>query len=108
MAKIVPYLVGGLTAFLVLDIVPVPSPSEYFGAMRSGASAPVALLGTPASSINRAVKGDRNAVARPAQTATRIATVEVVGLRDAAIVYRDRDGRELFRTDPLSNVTIVT
>jgi hypothetical protein len=33
--------------------------------------------------------------------------VEVVGIRDAAIVYRDRDGNELFRTDPLANVTIV-
>ena len=29
-------------------------------------------------------------------------------MRDAAIVYRDRDGRELYRTDPLNNVTVVT
>jgi hypothetical protein len=36
-----------------------------------------------------------------------ITTVELVGLRQTAIVYRDRDGRELFRTDPLRNVTIV-
>jgi len=108
MVKIVPYLVGGLTAFLVMDIVPIPSPSEYFGASRASTSAAAVLLGTPASHINRAIKGDRGATARPAQTATHIATVEVVGLRDAAIVYRDRDGRELFRTDPVSNVTIVT
>jgi hypothetical protein len=39
---------------------------------------------------------------RPAITA-----VEVVGLRDTAIVYRDREGRILFRTDPLSNATLV-
>jgi hypothetical protein len=32
----------------------------------------------------------------------------VVGLHDAAIVYRDREGRELFRTDPVNNVTIMT
>ena len=107
MAKILPYLVGGLTAFLVMDVVPVPSPSEYFGALRATAS-PAPLLGTPASNINRAAKADRGGVPVTAQAATRIATVEVIGLRDAAIVYRDRDGRELFRTDPVSNVTIVT
>jgi hypothetical protein len=108
MAKIVPYLVGGLTAFLVMDIVPVPSASEYVRTLRGSISESPVLLGTPASSINRPGKGDRGAAARSAQTPIDIATVEVVGLRDAAIVYRDRDGRELFRTDPVSNVTIVT
>jgi hypothetical protein len=108
MAKIVPYLLGGLTAFLVVDIVPIPSPSEYLRVLRGGTSEAGILLGTPASSINRPAKGDRGAAARPAETPTRIATVEVIGLRDAAIVYRDRDGRELFRTDPVNNVTIVT
>jgi hypothetical protein len=34
--------------------------------------------------------------------------VEVVGLRDAAIIYRDRDGTVLYRTDPISNVTVVS
>ena len=38
----------------------------------------------------------------------RITTVEVVGVDDAAIVYRDRDGNILFKTDPVSNVTVVT
>jgi hypothetical protein len=38
----------------------------------------------------------------------RISVVEVVGLRDAAIVYRDREGRLLFSTDPVANVTVVT
>ena len=106
--QIVPYLVGGLTAFLVADIVPIPSPSQQFGAVRTAISAPAPLLGTLGSSINRAAKTDRGGLPRPAQAAERIATVEVVGLRDAAIVYRDRDGNELFRTDPVNNVTIVT
>jgi hypothetical protein len=61
----------------------------------------------PAAS-ERSRKGDRLAAPRPVAAQPQIATVEVVGLRDAAIVYRDRDGRELFRTDPLNNVTIVT
>ena len=97
--QIVPYLVGGLTAFLVMDIAPVTSPT---------APAPAAALGTPDSSINRTAKADRGAAPRAAQASLQIATVEVVGLRDAAVVYRDREGRELFRTDPLNNVTIIT
>jgi hypothetical protein len=36
-----------------------------------------------------------------------VTTVEVIGLRDASVIYRDRDGRILFQTDPLSNITIV-
>jgi hypothetical protein len=106
--QIVPYLVGGLTAFLVMDIAPIPSPTEQLGALRASMAAPTLGLGTQASSINRAAKGDRGAMPRPAPAAARIATVEVVGLHDAAIVYRDREGRELFRTDPVNNVTIMT
>jgi len=108
MMQIVPYLVGGLTAFLVADIVPLPSPTEQFAAMRSAVSAPAPLLGTPGSAVNRDAKMGRGAAPRVAGLATRIATVEVVGLRDAAIVYRGRDGRELFRTDPVNNITVVT
>jgi hypothetical protein len=104
--QIVPYLFGGLTAFLVTDLVPIPSPTEQFGAVRATISAPV--LGTLESSINRAAKADRGAAPRTAQDASHIAAVEVVGLRDAAIIYRDRDGRELYRTDPVNNVTVVT
>ena len=105
--QIVPYLFGGLTAFLVTDLIPIPSPTQQFGAV-AAISAPAPTLGTSGASINRAAKADRGALPRPAQAAARIATVEVVGLRDAAIVYRDRDGNELFRTDPVNNVTIVT
>jgi hypothetical protein len=107
MMQIVPYLAGGLTAFLVADIIPLPSPTQFI-AMRSAVSAPAPLQGTPGSAVNRATKTDRGAAVRTTGQATQIATVEVVGLRDAAIVYRDRDGRELFRTDPLNNVTVMT
>src|SRR6266542_1863445 len=36
-----------------------------------------------------------------------VTAVEVVGLRNTAVVYRDREGRVLFRTDPVSNATLV-
>ena len=103
--QILPYLVGGLTAFLVMDVNPIPSPSQQLAALRASATTP--QLGTRASSVNRAAKADRGVTPAPATAAARIAPVEVVGVRDAAIVYRDRDGRELFRTDPVNNVTIV-
>jgi hypothetical protein len=41
------------------------------------------------------------------QAQKRIAAVEVVGIRDAVVIYRDRDGRVLFSTDPVANVTVV-
>lgn len=65
MIKIAPYLIGGLAAFLIADFVPLPSPSQQLGALRASVAAPAPLLGTPASSVNRATKGDRDAVGAP-------------------------------------------
>ena len=59
--------------------------------------------------VNRVAKADRIAPPRLNLNGDRsVATVEVVGVHDAAIVYRDRDGRVLFQTDPLSNVTVIS
>jgi hypothetical protein len=59
--------------------------------------------------VNRAVKADRVAAPRASVDGTRaVVTVEVVGVRDATIVYRDRNGRVLFQTDPLSNITVIS
>jgi hypothetical protein len=62
-----------------------------------------------AAGINRARKGDRlhDGIVSPAP-AKSIAFIEVVGVNDAAVVYRDRDGRLLFQTDPVANATIIT
>jgi hypothetical protein len=62
--QIVPYLAGGLTVFLMMDAVPIRSPSEQFAAMRVAISAPAPLLGTPASNVNRAAKSNRLAAPR--------------------------------------------
>ena len=101
MAYVMPYLVGGLTALLVMDYLP---PATRSIAAWPGLSAATAL----ATVSNTARKGDRLTAPETTAHASRIATVEVIGLNDAAIVYRDRDGRELYRTDPVSNVTVVT
>jgi hypothetical protein len=59
--------------------------------------------------VDRAHKSDRLVASRPPGGGTQsVATVEVIGIRDATIVYRDRDGRILFQTDPVSNVTVIS
>jgi hypothetical protein len=63
---------------------------------------------TQAAQINRVSKTDALPKAANTNAPRRITTVEVVGVEDAAIVYRDRNGNVLFKTDPLSNVTVVT
>jgi len=70
---------------------------------------PAGLTPTDHQSVNRAHKGDRLALPpNYHQTKRTVATVEVVGVHDTAIVYRDRDGEVLFRTDPVSNVTVIS
>lgn len=82
--------------------------SGHFGAFVgvAGASAETKPI---ANSVERTRKSDRMTVAHAARGETRtISAVEVVGIRDAAIIYRDRDGRVLYQSDPLNNVTLVT
>jgi hypothetical protein len=58
---------------------------------------------------NSVAKADRIAAPRASVDGRHaVVTVEVVGVHDAAIVYRDRDGRVLFQTDPVSNVTVMS
>jgi hypothetical protein len=62
-----------------------------------------------ADGVDRTHKGDRLTNPRPAdeRDLAKVAIVEVVGVRDTVIVYRDRGGRVLFRTDPVANVTVI-
>lgn len=59
MAKIAPYLIGGFVALLIADVVPVPSLAQQVNTLRTAVAAPAPLLGTPASSVNRSAKSDR-------------------------------------------------
>jgi len=61
-----------------------------------------------AMTVDRTRKSDRLVIGTARNEARPIATVEVVGVRDTAIVYRDRDGRLLYRSDPLNNATLIT
>ncbi len=58
--------------------------------------------------INRTGKGDRLVSARPSAEPLEIITaVEIVGVRDVAIIYRNRAGEVVFFTDPVNNITAV-
>jgi hypothetical protein len=102
MYGLAPYLVGGLAAVLVVDHLAIPSVGSAVSDWLGNPAAPVSVL-------DRSHKADRLTPARAAAAGQRpaITAVEMVGLRDTAVVYRDREGRVLFRTDPLSNATLV-
>jgi hypothetical protein len=71
-------------------------------------SASVLLSSERTVDINRKSKGDR--IASQAQNnppVHQIVTVEVVGLEQAAVIYRDRNGQVLFASDPVANTTVV-
>src|SRR5690348_14680539 len=75
----------------------------------AGTAIHTGLTSADHQSVNRSMKGDLLALPPNDRQAKRpVATVEVIGVHDAAIVYRDRDGEVLFRTDPVSNVTVIS
>jgi hypothetical protein len=93
---------GGFLATLGIVSLALSGPSSL-----DILSSRLALQSATAAGIDRTHKGDRLAAARPAEEQAKVVTVEVVGVRDTAIVYRDRAGHVLFRTDPVANVTVI-
>jgi hypothetical protein len=87
----------GLISLAVSDQTSRQFLSSALGAQHTGTAA----------TVDRTRKGDRLAAPRIASERSRVAEVEVVGVSDTAVVYRDRDGRVLFRTDPVANVTLI-
>jgi hypothetical protein len=89
-------LVGGLAVVAAWALVAPVDP-----AVQPGNDAPAAS--------NRAAKADRISPPRAYRgEESTVSTVEVIGIHDASIVYRDRDGRVLFQTDPVRNVTVIS
>lgn len=94
---------GALALVLLADHFAPPG-SAFSLRMHAGAAAPASSL----YDVNRATKGDRMQTVKPTGAPSSVATVEVIGLRNAGIVYRDQEGRILFRVDPVTNATVVT
>lgn len=96
-------IAGALAAGALLTSAVVAAGINPFGLSAPSMTAPVQN-----QQINRTNKTDSLTPAvTSGQERKRIATVEVVGVEDTAVVYRDRDGRVLFKTDPASNVTVI-
>jgi hypothetical protein len=88
-----PVIVIGLTgaAFLIGSLAPVALES------RERASGPAI-----------SVKGDRLPLSAAGSVRpSTVSTIEVVGLSQATVVFKDRDGQVLYRADPLANTTAV-
>ena len=107
MGHVTSCLMGGFAAVASWAMVaPSDTAPNFADAFRTTAvSEPAGVL--------RSTKGDRLTPASaqralPDSDIKRVVTsIEVVGVADAAIVYRDRDGNILYRTDPVRNVTVV-
>lgn len=87
---------GTLLTTALIDLVFSPRPADV-----------ATNTASQAAQINRGNKGDALPKSANSGAPGRITTVEVIGVEDAAIVYRDRLGNVLFKTDPVSNVTVV-
>lgn len=62
----------------------------------------------PSVAITDSLKGDRIAAPVAATTRASVSSVELVGVSNATVILRDRSGAILFRSDPLTNTTLVT
>jgi hypothetical protein len=99
-------VVGAATSIGIIGVLSIALVADSIVALREANATRLASAGDR-TIINRENK--TNALVSPQVSTQRIPikTVEVVGIRNAAIVYRDRDGNILFRTDPVANVTVV-
>lgn len=93
-------IAGGMAAAVI---------AVCLGLVLGGAELPTASGDRATSaSVNREAKADMLPVnPSAAPKANRISVIEVIGVSDAAVVYRDRGGQLLFKTDPLSNMTVI-
>jgi hypothetical protein len=96
-------MTGGFVATLGFISLAVSGPAslQYVSAALTTQSS-----GT-AATVDRTNKADRLAAPRSSAARSQVAVIEVVGVNNTAVVYRDRDGRLLFRTDPVANVTLI-
>jgi len=75
--------------------------------------APAAVGGHPSAQVAPAAsveirKGDRITPPVAAKNRASVSSVELVGVSNATVILRDRSGAVLFRSDPLTNTTLVT
>jgi hypothetical protein len=108
MTGLAPYIAAGFAAALAVTSLEfsLAGTSSGTGALRAQAFSSVNSPHAPAT-VSR--KGDLLR-SRPAGAQTEtVSTIELVGARDATIVlFRDAGGQVLYRSDPMSGVTVVS
>jgi len=57
-------------------------------------------------SMNASTKGDRMMAPVPSTSPATVSIVELVGVAQATVILRDRDGKVLYKSDPRSGTTI--
>jgi hypothetical protein len=97
MHGLAPYFLGGLAAAALMNCLAGPAAWVR--------SAPASI--TPTTILEHAHKGDRLPVPALAGPKASVNSIEVGGQHRTAIIYRDREGRVVFRSDPLARVTLV-
>ena len=98
MLRIFPYLAGGLLSASAFA-------SGYLD-HRASANFDARWDATGTITKRESARTDRLAAPRPSQ-AQAITTIELVGLSNAAVIYKDQSGRVLFHNDPATQTTTV-
>jgi hypothetical protein len=96
------YVAGGLAAVLAMGLGPIAVPTST---VTTRAEDPEARV--PATIVDRTRKGDLPALRAYDDQTRAVADVEVIGLQDSTVIYRDAAGRVLFRADPATRTTTV-
>jgi hypothetical protein len=109
--QLLTYIAGGIVAGMVATHVLEPP----LGSWRNTPSSDDIVVSQHLldskiqTGVDRSAKGDR-LMPRPTESpvpAPVVSSVELIGLSNTTIIYRDRSGSVLFRSDPITNTTIV-
>jgi hypothetical protein len=72
-----------------------------------GSLAPAAIEARGSATIKPAPKGDLLVPPRPAEARHTVSVIEVIGLSQATVVFKGRDGSVLFQADSATGTTAV-
>jgi hypothetical protein len=108
MNGLAPYIAVGLAAALAVTSLEFSLADSGSESSFSGSQAALISANSPAASATTSGKGDL-LKPRPAGEQTQtVSMVELVGLLNAAVVLRDSGGHVLYRSDPMTGVTVVS
>lgn len=100
-------VVAAATTASIVVVLSVVVLADLYASPHAAELAADSSAARQSNAVDRTGKSDPLPLPVAKQARIAIKSVEVVGIRDAAIVYRDRNGSVLYRTDPVTNVTII-